>query len=429
MMGANILLLVLTFINNKLIYIYIDKESNGLFFLVARFSLFVNLLFGEWLRLSNLNIAGRNKNLSGTLTSNGLWYCLGLGLFLSVVIATFHPFFTRVFGISTNLLFVATGAAVIMVLRDSSQSMLLVNQRIMHFSITHLIMGVLYLGLTFFFLVVCKLGMNAVIIAWVSGIVAAALWALTANISAHGLSPFPSWTIFRESRSIGLRAGVAIIGMFLMTTIHVFVLEPITRGTGEGLVMIAIFSVCYRIFQLFQRFADVTGTLLLSHIVQRDRDTGFRITAISVRNIVLLSLALCMGGILLGKSLILIISDSKYISAYFPLLLMLPGIVAINAGSLINGFYWGHGYPYRIILAPFAATVLGLALDIILIPRWGVSGATFSFSVMGVAWMLYIVNSFSRDSGMRFDEILVPRYSDLVFVVSRLINALRRGKS
>ena len=73
-MGANLILFVLSFLNNKLLYIVFGQEENGKYFLFMRFSLFISLLFGEWLRLTNINIAGRDKSLSPVLSVNIVAY-------------------------------------------------------------------------------------------------------------------------------------------------------------------------------------------------------------------------------------------------------------------------------------------------------------------------------------------------------------------
>jgi len=187
--------------------------------------------------------------------------------------------------------------------------------------------------------------------------------------------------------------------------------------------MVAVFSVCFRVFQLLQRVANVSGTILLSHVVQRERRAGYRMTMIVSRNIFLFSFVFCILGMLAGKGMIRLIADSTYLSAYFPLMLMLPGIVAINAGSVINGMYWGHGYPYKIILAPYWVAAIGLALDVFMIPRWGVRGAATSFTMMSLVWFAFIVIAFKKDSGYPLNEIIFTRREDLALVLSRVRKA------
>ena len=140
------------------------------------------------------------------------------------------------------------------------------------------------------------------------------------------------------------------------------------------------------------------------------------------RNIILFSVIFSLGGMIAGKGIIRLISNSTYLMAYVPMLIMLPGIIAMNTGSVINGMYWGHGYPYKVVLAPFVITIAGIALDAVLIPRIGVSGATLSFTVMNVAWFAYITLLFKADSGYSLSEILIPRREDIVLVSSRIKN-------
>jgi hypothetical protein len=52
----------------------------------------------------------------------------------------------------------------IMVVRDTLQSLLLVNPRVIHYSITHLIPGFTFLGLTALFPMVFRFGVQAVLI-------------------------------------------------------------------------------------------------------------------------------------------------------------------------------------------------------------------------------------------------------------------------
>jgi O-antigen/teichoic acid export membrane protein len=426
-MGANLILVALSFLNNKLVYVYLDSESNGVYFLAMRLSLFIALLFGDWLRLSTMNLAGEDRRLHGVLSANILWYSAVLGVALTLTATLLFPRAGFVlFSIPSAFVAAAAAAAAIAVFRDSSQSLLLVNQHHLSYGATFVVLGTVFLALDFVFLVVFHLGIRAVIAAWITATAVSALWAYLANASGGGISLRPSWAVFGRSREIGFRAFLAVIGMFLMINIHSFAIEPVSRKTGEGLVMVAMFSVCFRVFQLFQRVADVTGSHLLSYVVQRDRETGFRMTARSARGVFFFSCAAAFIALLFGKYLVLIVADSRYSPAHIPLLVMLPGMIAVNTGSVLNNFYWGNRYPFRIILAPVAAAALGLALDVLLFPRMGMSGVTLSFSLASAAWMAYVITMFCRDSGMRLSEFFFPSAEELRGAAEILAGPFRR---
>lgn len=404
-MGANLVLFVLSFLNNKLIYIVLGQEENGIYFLIMRFSLFISLLFGEWLRLTNINIAGRDKSLNPVLSANNITY-IGSISGLLVLAALFIPsLFTGL--IPSQYIFAAIAVGLCLILKVSFQSLLLVNNHMIRYGTTLVLWGLLFLVLDFFFLVIYNLGLNAVILALIISTVIAALWSFISSISVNGFSFRPSLRVFGMSGKMGLRAAVAVLGMFIMINVHPFALRSL-----EGWAMVAIFSVCFRVFQLFQRGSDVTGTILYSHVAQKDEKSGYRLTMLVCRNLLFISLTFAIIGGFLGKYLIIIIANSTYLDAYLPLLIMLPGIVLMNTGTVLNSSYWGRGYPFKVIIAPYAAGIIGLAIDILLVPEFGTSGAALSFSVMSVVWFIYLVEIFRRDSGFRIIDILVPSRSE-----------------
>ncbi|MBT4485827.1 MAG: hypothetical protein HOC71_19330 [Candidatus Latescibacteria bacterium] len=427
-MGANIVVFVLSFINNKLIYLFLDEADNGVFFLVMRSSLFLALFMGDWLRLSSMNIAGNDKHIIPVLSANGFWYSVTLGLVLLFSLSLIPPVFEgNVLGFPSRYLPVIFITGIALIARNNWQSLLLVNHRMFFYGLTFVLWVSLFLILDIIFLVIFRFGLNFVVAALVITSVVSALWAFITSIITNGHTFRPSFNVFRMSGKIGVRAWIAVLGMFLMTNIHVFSIKPLTGSSEEGWIMVAMFSVSFRVFALFQRGADVAGTVLYSHIVQRDDSTGYRMTMLVTRNIILVSVGFAVFCALIGKTLILIISSSRYMAAYNPLLLMLPGIIAVNAGSVINNYYWGHTYPLKIICAPFIAALLGLGLNIALVPEIGVSGATLSFSLMSVVWFMYQVAWFVKDSDFKLTEVLVPRLSDVKHVISRINKNVFRG--
>ncbi|MCE5249195.1 polysaccharide biosynthesis C-terminal domain-containing protein [bacterium] len=413
-------MLVLSFFNNKLIYIFLDKSDNGIYFIFMRFSMFISLIFSEWFRLSNVNIAGGDRNLIPVLSANNLWYSISVGLLMIGAAFALAPVTDRfVPGMPWRYILAAGVVGSLVILKESSQSILMVTQRMYRYGITFVVWFSAVLGLNILFLMILKRGLDFVVAAWFLGILAGTLWAYFSVVSFAGINLKPSWNVFTMSGKIGARAWLAALGMFVMINIHTFTIGPLLNKTGQGLAMIAIFSVCFRVFQLLQRVSNVSGTILFSHIVQQEKLAGLRMTMLVSRNIIFFSVISCIIGMVMGKGIILLIANSTYLMAYVPLLLMLPGIVAINAGSVINNLYWGQGYPYHVILAPFWVAVVGIALDVVLIPVYGVSGATLSFTLMGVVWFGYMLYLFRKDSGYRLDEILLPRKEDFTLLWTR----------
>jgi len=422
-MGANIAVFALSFLNNKLIYLFLGDTENGLYFLVMRLSLLCALFFGDWMRLSSMNIAGGDKRLIPSLSANGFWYSIVLGAVLAAASLVLNRADGSLISVPYRFFPAVLAVGILFVARNNWQSLLLVEHRMTSYGLTFVLWGVVFLGLDVFFLVIMGYGLHFVIGSLIAASCVSAVWAFTANARAGGHSFRASPALFGRSARIGSRAWVAVLGMYVMTNIHAFSIGPLSGSPEKGLVMVALFSVGYRIFALFQRGSDVAGTVLYSHVVQQSDSESSRMTMLVARNALLVSLVFALVGAAAGKALILVIASSRYLDAYIPLLLMLPGIVAINTGSVINNYYWGKTYPLPVILAPFAAALVGFGLTALLLPEFGVSGAAFSFSIMSLGWFLYIVRRFVVDTGLKVSDVLVPRVSDLKRVVARVAGA------
>lgn len=426
-MGANIIVFVLSFVNNKLIYLYLPETENGIFFLVLRLALFMSLFMGDWLRMSSMNIGGGDRKLLPVLSANGMWYILASALFLIPATAlSYRCPGLALLGVPARYFPVVAVTGVALIARNNWQSILLVCHRMYRYSSVYVIWAGVFLALNILFLAVLGWGLGAVNAALIAASVVSGAWAFSMSATSAGHSFKPSSSLFGRSMRVGARAWVAVVGMFIITNIHAFTIEPFSGKQEAGLVMVAIFSVGYRIQSLFQRVTDVAGTILYSHVVQQNELESARLTMLVTRNIMLISLFFALCAAIGGKPLIVIIASSRYITAYVPILIMLPGIVAVNAGSIINNYYWGRTYPLKIIVAPYVASVLGAVMNYWLIPDYGIKGAALSFSIMSLAWLMYEVVCFSRDTALPITMVLVPRYSDVRVLASRFTGIIRQ---
>ncbi len=73
-MEASICMLVLSFLNNKIIFLFFSKSDNGIYFIFLRFSMLLSLVFREWFSLSNVNIAGGDRSTILALSAHNLWF-------------------------------------------------------------------------------------------------------------------------------------------------------------------------------------------------------------------------------------------------------------------------------------------------------------------------------------------------------------------
>jgi O-antigen/teichoic acid export membrane protein len=88
---------------------------------------------------------------------------------------------------------------------------------------------------------------------------------------------------------------------------------------------------------------------------------------------------------------------------------MLPGLVASGFGSVLNTKLAGQGYPPVTLWAPVVALAINVALNVKLIPAFGLVGAAAATSVAYVLWALIVAVAYRHQTGVAWAHFLRRR--------------------
>jgi len=94
----------------------------------------------------------------------------------------------------------------------------------------------------------------------------------------------------------------------------------------------------------------------------------------------------------------------------------LPGILFYTITSIVSSHFAGRGRPGINAIISSIAFVVTIILDILLIPRWGIIGASLATSFSYIISMLATVIFFNRVSKLGLKEILIFKRSDFSFI-------------
>ena len=119
-----------------------------------------------------------------------------------------------------------------------------------------------------------------------------------------------------------------------------------------------------------------------------------------------------LGLMVLGKPLIQVIYSSAFISAYIPMLVLLPGVVLLGGAKVLTNEIAGRGFPQYNSVNAGLAMVLTLVLDLFLIPRHGIVGAALASSIAytatfftAIAFYLTVTRSAKKQTSI---ELTIP---------------------
>src|SRR4030095_1273448 len=132
-----------------------------------------------------------------------------------------------------------------------------------------------------------------------------------------------------------------------------------------------------------------------------------------VRHTAFLMLLLCAGAGIAAAPVIRLLYGEGFSPAVFALWWLLPGIWAYGVTNPIATHLASAGMPLPAVLVWIPPLVLNVILNLLWIPRWGISGAAASSSVSYLMVLVLHLALWSRTLGGSWTRTLLVTRSDL----------------
>lgn len=350
------------------------------------------MIFGEWLARGNSFYSGRDPEMVGSVWRNTLGYSL---ILLSALVAGAY-FLPALLGETLptpHLLLMAVMVAAVVAQRGFS-GILQGRDRLTAFAVIPLVFIGTYFGLNTLGLL--EEGVAGVLVAWLVGAAVATLVAAGLSYTAGGVSR----TLLQATATLGSRGALSATLIFLLFRSDVFLVEHFL-----GTEILGVYVVAVVIAEMMQRGPNIAGAVLLPKVL-RGIDDGHVMSLAVSRRVLAFSLFSALGVIAVGAPLIAWIYGAQFAGAHSPLVWMLPGLIASGFGSVLNTKLAGQGYPSVTMWGPGAALMTNIGLNLVLIPRYGLTGAALSTSVAYCLWAVIVVVAYQRMTGLAWRQFV-----------------------
>jgi O-antigen/teichoic acid export membrane protein len=216
--------------------------------------------------------------------------------------------------------------------------------------------------------------------------------ALALALVARRKIPFERGTDARRLMEEAIPLGVVSAMTLLYLRADLFIVAAVSGASEAGFFQSA--------FRLFEATFVVSGGLAAGTfplLAARVGEKGFQTLARFVLGLlVLLSAPIALGFALAPGPLLGVVYGDGFLGAARPLGILGVALAAVFANSLTTHLLVASGRSRQLLLAIAVRLVVGVALDLLLVPRWGASGA--AFAVAASEWSLLLVSfSFSSD--------------------------------
>jgi O-antigen/teichoic acid export membrane protein len=229
----------------------------------------------------------------------------------------------------------------------------------------------------------------------------------------------PSLFLFREEWRFGIRAWLGSLSTFLAFRMDQMILGVISTDAALGIYAVAVNA---SEVELYVPQSVANG--LVPIIAQTTTEERAQRTLRVFRLVLLAVLATTGVAFAAGPYLLPVVFGASFKPSVGPFLWLVGGGIGFVADSIFSAALVASDAPGKSSLGPFAALVVGTALDFALIPSHGATGAAIAAAAGFFAGGLVAGLAFANAYPVRW-RLLLPRRDDL----SLIATVLRRTRA
>jgi O-antigen/teichoic acid export membrane protein len=267
------------------------------------------------------------------------------------------------------------------------------------------------LQLVLFVLLVATMdqGVAGAFLAYAFSISFAAGFLFVLVLYAAGYPKPPAWPLLFIALRYGIKAYLSNVLWSLTVRLHALLVAKLAL---DGINAVGVYSVAANLAD-FVLFIPASISLSLFPMVSAASVADAnRLTPAACRHTMLLTIVLALGVAIAGPFVIHRLYGDAFAPATLPLMLLLPGVVLLAQANILFGDLNGRGKPGATVVSSVASLITALALDLALIPAYGVVGAALAASCAYAVQFMVAGTLFVHYSGLSWRGLFAFRRSD-----------------
>jgi O-antigen/teichoic acid export membrane protein len=180
-------------------------------------------------------------------------------------------------------------------------------------------------------------------------------------------------------------------------------------GTGEA----GVYSIAVQIADTILLLPVTVGMILLPRIAGTAEERQDEVTARVLRHTALLLGGLCLAAAIAVGPVVRLLYGEAFEGAILATRLLLPGVLALGLNGVLMNHFGGRGMPPVTAWSPLLGLVVNVALNLVMVPRYGIAGASLTSSLAYGLMFAASLTAFLWGGRVGFRESLVFGGNDL----------------
>ena len=273
------------------------------------------------------------------------------------------------------------------------------------------------------FLVILKKGLFGAVISYALGIIGLALVVIILITQFTKITFSFNQRLLKDSTKYGLKAYFGNLTQFLNYRLDMLLVAAFLTPASVGFYSIAV-GIAERLWML----PGAIATVLFPRISSLKDEEANNLTPRIVRHTFLVIFVIALILALIAAPLIKILFGSVFLPSVMPLIILLPGIIALGGCKILTADLAGRGKPQFGTYAAFVSLAVNIPLNLWLIPKWGISGAALASSVAYITATLIVIAAFVKISNTSWMVIFLFKKYDLQDYKNLIVKLGEKGK-
>jgi O-antigen/teichoic acid export membrane protein len=225
--------------------------------------------------------------------------------------------------------------------------------------------------------------------------------------------------VFKKTLKFGIKMHLGAMFQLLNYRIDMLIIAALLTQSDLGLYSISVL-IAETIWYLPNSIAQV----LYAKVASQETESANQFTPLVCRSVALIIFLACLILYAFSDRIIPWLFTSKFLRSVMALKLLLPGILFLSISKILTNDLSGRGFPQYGMIASAVSLIFTIIFDLLLIPRFGINGASMASSLAYIIHCVIILHIFKQVSNVSFYDLFVWNRYDFVEYM-RLMKSLK----
>ena len=361
---------------------------------------------------ANTYFIAKDRKTLAPVWANAIVFALSGGALVSVAVVALAKMNPTLFGgVSVDLILIAALSIPFQFLLSLGLNVLLAMDRIRQLNFLDAMAPALALFNAIVVLVILRSNLKVLVSFNTAATVVLSgcmLWAIARLVARQKeRAAFrPDGTLLKDTISYGLRFCIPLMAAILIFRIDLLIVNHF-RGAAET----GVYAVASQVANLLTMLPGVIAMLLFPRVAfYQDPRGEFAIQV--TRHVSFVMLIMCAAAAA-GSFVLPLVYGARFADATIQLLILLPGVCLIGIESVLVQHFTGTGLPAAVTVFWLITLVVGVGLNLALVPVYGARGAAVTSTISYALIFVLVAVYFCLKTGRRPGEIFLLRRREL----------------